>query len=61
MDQYDTYVNAEVLLEQNDNKLREVVKGQKREQDVTLCGKSNANPILDTCVYDISFPYISKK
>ena len=43
-----------MLLGHNNTQLREVLKGHKREQDATLCGKANINPILYTCVYDVN-------
>ena len=61
MEHYGPYVNAEVLLDHNDTQLHGVVKGRKWEQDGTLRGKANANPILGTRVYYISFPDGTKK
>ena len=50
-----------MLLDHNDTQLRGVLKGQKRGRYGTLRGKANANPILDTRVYDVSFPNGTEK
>ena len=56
VEQYDLYANVKVFIDHNDTQLCGVVKGQKREWDGTLQIKANINPILDTRVYDVSFP-----
>ena len=56
VEQYNPYVNYEVLLDHNATQLCRLVKGHKQERDRTLYGKANTNHILDTRVYDLSFP-----
>ena len=50
-----------MLPEHKNTQLRGVVKGRKQEWDGKLCGKSNENLILDTCVYNVPFPNVTKK
>ena len=61
MDQYDVYVNSKVFLDHNDTKLCGIVKFCKREQYGTLRRNPNTNPILDTRVYNLSFPDGTRK
>ena len=56
MEKYDPYANAEVFLNHNGTQLCGVVRGRKWEWDGKICGKANANPILDTRVYNVSLP-----
>ena len=61
VEEYDPYVNSKLLLFHKDTQLCGVVKVWKQEQDGTLHGKANAKPILDICVYDVSFPDRTEK
>ena len=50
------YVNAEKLLLRGDRMARGQVVCQKHDADGNPIGRSNQNPILDTCLYDVDFP-----
>ena len=52
---YDSYISAHVLLPKGDSYERATVLGRKRNQDGNPIGKANANPLLDTRVYDVEF------
>ncbi len=52
---YDRYINAEVLLNHRDQMTTGKVRGRKRENDGSLRGTGNNNPILDTRSYMVSF------
>jgi hypothetical protein len=55
-DTNDQYVGAEVLLPHGDAVLTARVTGRKRDSDGIPIGKANANPILDTRVYQVKYP-----
>ena len=52
-DTYDQYVGANGILP--NNSLSATVKGRKQELDVSVHGKANANPKLDTSTYAVEF------
>ena len=57
IDDYERYSNAEVLLPQNGEHMRAArVVGLVKDDDGVTIGKSNANPILDSRVYEVMFP-----
>ena len=56
VDAYDRYLNAEVLLPKGDKMVTATVKQRKLNEDGQYIGKANANPILDTRVYEVQFP-----
>ena len=52
----DLYLNAEVLLPQNDEHIRAAkVIGRSRDRDGNHIGTYDSNPILNSRVYDIVF------
>ena len=51
----DQYVNTEILLPREDKMTRCWVIHQKCDADCTLIGRSNENPIMDTCLYEVEF------
>jgi hypothetical protein len=53
---YDTLITAEVLLPKGDILLPGIVVGRKRDEAGNPVGLANANPILDTRVYNVQFP-----
>ena len=61
VEQYDLYVNAKVLLDHDNAQLVGVVKGRNQERYGTLHIEANSSPILDTRVYDVSFPNGTEK
>ena len=52
----DEYVNAEVMLPRGNAMQRGRVVKRKRDDDGNIVGTANANPILDTRVYEVMFP-----
>lgn len=54
-DTYDQYITSQVLLPRGDNNEKGTVKRQKRDADGNVVGRANANPILDTRVYEVEF------
>jgi len=55
-EELDDYVGAEVLLPLGDRMMSGRVRGRKRDQEGTLRGVRNQNPILDTRTYEVEFP-----
>jgi hypothetical protein len=53
---YDPYIGAEVLLPHQGRQLTAKVKNRKQNAMGDLIGHSNANPILDTRLYEVEFP-----
>jgi len=53
---YDQYIAAEVRLPKDGNKVIGTVVARKRDHDVNPVGCSHPNPILDTRVYQVTFP-----
>ncbi len=53
---YDPYIRAEVLLLYQGRQLTAKVKNRKRNAMGALIGHSNANPILDTRLYEVELP-----
>ena len=51
----DSYVNTEVMLPRGDSMARGRVVYRKRDADGNLIGWSNANPILDSRLYEVEF------
>lgn len=54
-DAYDRYITARVMLPQGDTMSYGTVKKRKRDSDGYLIGRSNANPLLDTALYEVEF------
>jgi len=54
-DTYDQYISAQVLLPRGDNFEKGTVMRRKRDTEGNIVGKANANPILDTRVYEVEF------
>jgi len=54
---YDEYINSEVLLVPSEGEHMQVARILKRNtnDNGTLIGNANKNPILDTRVYDVIF------
>jgi hypothetical protein len=53
---YDQYISAQVILPSNDSQLFGTVTARKRDIHGNPVGMSNKNPILDTHVYEVTFP-----
>lgn len=54
---YDGYINAEVLLPQDGEHMRAAkVMGKAKDSNGKIIGQHNANPILNTTVYNVMFP-----
>jgi len=51
----DKYISFKVRLMEDDMEQVGIIKGRKRGPDGKFIGKYNANPILDTSVYEIEF------
>jgi hypothetical protein len=51
----DSLISAEVLLPKGDVLLPAKVIARKRDAEGNLMGRENANPILDTTIYDVQF------
>jgi hypothetical protein len=56
VDTYDQYVGAHVRVPIGDEIKSGKVLRRKRELDGTVRGRANANPMLDTRIYEIEFP-----
>ena len=54
--EFDQYIGAEVLLLKGNSSTTGRVIQRKRDSDGNLRGKSHANPILDTRIYEVEFP-----
>ena len=52
----DQYVNAEILLLKGDKLARGQVVHWKHNANGNQIVRSNQNPILDTCLYEVEFP-----
>jgi len=52
---YDRYMTARVCVPQGDTMSYGTVMTRKRGQNGELLGHSNANPILDTSIYEVEF------
>ena len=52
----DQYVNAEILLPREEKMAWGQMVCQKHDADNNLIGRSNQNPILDICLYEVEFP-----
>ena len=55
-DAYDELINAEVLLPLNDKMQSGTVIGRAKNNDGNGQGRRDANPMLDTRIYDVMFP-----
>ena len=53
---YDQYITATVLLPQGGESKKATVVGRKKDHDGKPIGKRNANPMLDSRVYEVKFP-----
>jgi len=53
---YDQYISAQVILPSGDSQLLGTVTARKRDVHGYPVGISNKNPILDTCIYEVTFP-----
>jgi len=52
---YDRYITARVCVPKGGEMAYGTVKNRKRRLDGDLMGRSNANPILDTSIYEVEF------
>ena len=52
----DQYVNAEILLQRGGRMARGQEVHQKQYASNNPIDRSNQNPILDTCLYEVKFP-----
>lgn len=52
---FDKYLTAQVLLPHGDGMSRATVASRKRDTDGNPIGKANANPLLDTRIYEVQF------
>jgi len=52
---YDRYITARVCVPKGGEMSYGTVKNRKRRLDGDLMGRSNANPILDTSIYEVEF------
>ena len=57
----DQYVTVEILLPRGDRMARGHTVCWKHDADGNPIGRSNQNPILDTCLYDMKFPGVEKQ
>jgi hypothetical protein len=55
-DKYDKYLGAEVTLPRGDITTPGRVVSRKSDHEGTPKGRSNSNPLLDTCSYYVEFP-----
>ena len=53
---YDELINAEVLLPHQDKTSHATVMGRTKDIDGNTTGRHDANPLLNTAVYDVLFP-----
>jgi hypothetical protein len=56
IDAFDKYIGAQLDLPLQDAMAAATVVGRKRDSEGNLVGSSNANPLLDTRVYEVVFP-----
>jgi hypothetical protein len=54
--QIDRYILAQVILPVNDEQLLGTVTARKRDNHGNPIGISNKNPVLDTHIYEVTFP-----
>ena len=52
---FDKYISAKVCLPRSGNMAIGTVKKRSKDGDGNLVGKSNANPLMDTAVYEVEF------
>jgi hypothetical protein len=52
---YDQYITAKVMLPRGDVLEKAIVTSRKRDANGALIGRANANPLLDTRVYEVQF------
>ena len=52
---FDKYISAKVCLPRSGNMAIGTVKKRSKDEDGNLVGKSNANPLMDTAVYEVEF------
>ena len=55
-DAYDAYISAQVMLPRGDRMEMANVRKRKRDDNGNSIGRHNANPILDTRMYEVEFP-----
>jgi hypothetical protein len=55
-DAYDALISAEVLLPQEDILVPAIVTGRKHDKDGNPIGTAHKNPIMDTRIYEVTFP-----
>ena len=53
---YDALISAKVLLPSDDILVPTIVTGSKRDLDGNPVGVTKNNPILDTRIYEVTFP-----
>jgi hypothetical protein len=53
---FDKYISAQVILPSQDTHLLGTVTARKRDSHGTPIGMANNNPILDTRIYEVTFP-----
>jgi hypothetical protein len=53
---YDAYISAQVILPSGDSQILGTVTARKRDHHGNPVGISNKNPILDTRIYEVTFP-----
>jgi hypothetical protein len=53
---YDQYIAAEVCLPKDGREVLGQVTSRKHDQDGNPIGRANANPIMDTRIYQVTFP-----
>jgi len=53
---FDQYISAQVILPSQDGQLLGTVTSRKRDLQGNPVGVSNKNPILDTRIYEVTFP-----
>jgi hypothetical protein len=53
---YDNYISAEVRLPKDGQEILGTVTARKRDHEGNPVGRSNNNPILDTRIYQVTFP-----
>jgi hypothetical protein len=56
MDAFDKYIEAQLELPLHDAMASATVVRRRHDADGNPIGKSNANPLLDTRIYEVSFP-----
>ena len=54
---YDKLINAEILLQLDDKMVMGKVKGRSLGDDGKVVGSYDDNPILNSIIYDVEFPY----